>query len=256
MSVVVVTGGGTGIGAAVARALAARGDQVVVCGRRRGPLDAVAADTGATVVVGDTATDEGVAHVVEEVLAQHGALDGLVLNAGVAQTGTLTTLTRQDWDETLRINLTGPYLLVREALPHLLSSRGAVVAVGSVAGLRASADYLAYGASKAALHMLVQNLAVDLGPQGVRVNCVAPGWVRTEMGDEEMAAFGGPLGLDVEQAYARVTAAVPQRRPADAAEVAAVVAWLLSGEASYVHGAVLPVDGGTVVVDPGAFAFL
>ncbi|WP_432491569.1 SDR family NAD(P)-dependent oxidoreductase [Kineococcus auxinigenes] len=253
---VVVTGAGTGIGAAVTAALRARGEQVLACGRRPRPLQDVAGRTGALPLAVDVATPAGADAVVATAVEAFGTLDGLVLNAGIVRAGTVDTLSVQDWEETLRTNLTAPFLLVRAALEHLVRSGGSVVTVGSVAGLRASPAYAAYGASKAGLHMLTQNLAVDLGPRGVRVNCVAPGWVRTEMGDAEMAEFGEPLGLDLDESYARVTAAVPQRRAATPAEVASVITWLLTPAASYVHGAVVPVDGGTSVVDAGSLAFL
>src|SRR5258707_8213809 len=112
-----------------------------------------------------------------------------------------------------------------------------------------------YAATKAALTMLTQSLAVDHAHQGLRANVVCPGWTVTEMADSEMAAFGAPRGLGVRQAYALVTSLVPARRPASAAEVAAVVAWLLSDAASYVNGAVIPVDGAAVAVDVGAPPF-
>jgi hypothetical protein len=98
-------------------------------------------------------------------------------------------------------------------------------------------------------------LAVEHGAAGLRANVVAPGWVRTEMADEEMDEFGGPRGLDREAAYAEITRHVPARRPATSDEAAAAVVWLLSPEAAYVNGAVLTVDGGTSVVDPGTLAF-
>jgi meso-butanediol dehydrogenase/(S,S)-butanediol dehydrogenase/diacetyl reductase len=249
--VVLVTGGGTGIGAAVARRLAAQGDRVVICGRREEPLRAVAAETGASVVVADVSTAEGVARVLNAALTEHGRLDGLVLNHGIIRAGRVDTLTPEEWEETLRVNLTAPFLLVRAGLPHLLAARGAIVAVSSVAALRASSEMAAYSASKAGLVLLTQSLAVDHGPEGLRANVVCPGWTMTEMGDMEMAELGAERGISAAEAYELATAVVPQRRAAASDEVAAAVCWLLSDQASYVNGAVLPVDGGSCVVDPG-----
>ncbi|GAB7003459.1 hypothetical protein JCM18899A_09300 [Nocardioides sp. AN3] len=154
---------------------------------------------------------------------------------------------------TIRVNLTSPFLLVRAALPHLLAARGAVVAVSSVAALRASERMAAYSASKAGLLMLTQSLAVDHG-HGLRANAVCPGWTATEMGDMEMAELAAERGISADDAYRLATAIVPQRRPARPAEIARVVAWLLSDAASYVNGTVLPVDGGSCIVDPGTVA--
>lgn len=252
--VVLVTGGGTGIGAAVATSLTAAGNHVVICGRRPEPLQQVADRTGARTVVADVGTESGAATVVDATIAQFGRLDGLVLNHGIIRVGRLDELSVQDWQDTLQVNLTGPFLLVRAALPHLLAARGAVVAVSSVAALRASEAMAAYSASKAGLIMLMQSLAVDHGPDGLRANTVCPGWTATEMGDMEMAELGDARGISTADAYRLATAMVPQRRAASADEVAGAVCWLLSDTASYVNGATLPVDGGSCVVDPGTLA--
>lgn len=252
--IVLVTGGGTGIGAAVAAQLRAAGDRVVICGRRAEPLQRVADQTGALAVVADVGTAAGVGTVVEQTIAAYGSLHGLVLNHGIIRTGRIDELSEQDWQDTLQVNLTGPFLLARAALPHLLAARGAVVAVASVAALRASEAMAAYSASKAALILLTQSLAVDHGPDGLRANVVCPGWTATEMADMEMAELGESRGISATEAYQLATAMVPQRRAASADEVAGAVCWLLSDTASYVNGAVLPVDGGSCVVDPGTLA--
>jgi meso-butanediol dehydrogenase/(S,S)-butanediol dehydrogenase/diacetyl reductase len=252
---VIVTGAGTGIGAAVARRLARDGASVVLVGRRRDPIERVAAATSQTFVVADASTEEGVERIVAATVDAHGGIDGLVLNAGVMLPGTVAEASVDDWRATLDVNLTGPFLLARAALPQLLERQGSVVSVASIAALRAGPGMAAYCASKAGLVLLTQCLAVEQGAAGLRANVVAPGWVRTEMADEEMDEFGGPRGLDREAAYAEITRNVPARRPATAEEAAAAVVWLLSPQAAYVNGSVLTVDGGTSIVDVGTLAF-
>ena len=178
-----------------------------------------------------------------------------MLNAGIIAPGGVADLSPQDFSAMVTVNLTGSFLVARAALTHLIASRGAIVSVASVAALRAASGMGGYAATKAALTMLTQSLAVDHAHEGLRANVVCPGWTITEMADAEMAAFGGERGLGVDEAYRLVTALVPQRRPASADEVAAVIAWLLSDAASYVNGAVIPVDGSAVAVDVGTVPF-
>jgi NAD(P)-dependent dehydrogenase (short-subunit alcohol dehydrogenase family) len=224
-------------------------------------------------VVADVTDPAAVQALVDGTVADYGRLDCLVANAGVMRSGSVADLDPADWELTLRTNLTAPYLLARAALPHLLASGrwgsgpgggpgpgagtasraagGSIVAVSSIAALRASSSAAAYAVSKAGLVMLAQSLAADFGPAGLRANVVCPGWVRTEMADQEMTEFGAPLGLDRDAAYREVTRLVPQRRPAEPAEIAAAITWLAGPDAAYVNGACLVVDGGTVLIDPG-----
>ena len=224
-----VTGGGSGIGAAIARRLAAEGAEVTVMGRREEQLREVSD----AYVVGDVSVRAD----CKRVLHHTGPLDLLVNNAGVGGRG--------GWDETIAINLTGPHQLTELAEPGLIERRGAIVNVASTAALYSGSGSAAYNASKAGLVMLTRTLAVKLGPHGVRANAVCPGWIRTPMGERSMLT----IDEDVDAAYARVTEHAPLRRPGSPEEMATVVAFLGSDEAAYVTGAVLMADGGSSAVD-------
>ncbi len=255
-SVVVVTGAGSGIGRAVAVTAAAAGARVVLCGRRESALrETAAACPDATVVVADLTTPDAAQHVVSTALRRWGRVDGLVSNAGAMTGGAVMDLTDETWDISLELNLSAPFRLARAAQPALLDTRGALVFVSSVAGLRAPGQAAAYAASKAGVVMLSQTIAVDYGARGIRSNAVCPGWIASEMADAEMADFGGPLGLSRDAAYAEVTRLVPSRRPGTPDEAAAAVTWLLGPQSSFVNGAILSVDGGSAAVDVGTVAY-
>ena len=252
MKVALVTGGGSGIGAATARRLAADGWGVAITGRRPEPLDALADELDALALPGDVGERADAEAAVAATVEHFGGLDGLVLNAGRSGApGSLLEVDPDGFADVHRVNVLGSLVTARAAIRPLLERKGALVAVSSVAGLRAAPDSVAYCSSKAALVMLAQCIAVDHGPAGVRANVVCPGWTRTPMGDRAMAGLaGGP-----DEAYAEATRHVPLRRACSPEEVAGAIAWLLSDDASYVNGAVLTVDGGSTVVDIGALAF-
>jgi NAD(P)-dependent dehydrogenase (short-subunit alcohol dehydrogenase family) len=161
----------------------------------------------------------------------------------------VTEQTPESFAAVLRTNLIATFLACRAALPHFLDRGGAIVTVSSLGGLRASPRSAAYASAKAAVVMLTRSIALDYGPRGVRANCVCPGWVRTPIGDSEMDALAARRGLDRERAYALASSRTPLRRPAGAEEVAETVVWLAGDGASYLNGAVVPVDGGAHIVD-------
>jgi meso-butanediol dehydrogenase/(S,S)-butanediol dehydrogenase/diacetyl reductase len=254
--VAIVSGGGTGIGAATAWRFAREGAHVVVTGRRPEPIRAVAEEVGGLAVAGDATDPAHAAEVVEKAVRQYGGIDVVVANAGTGLGGSAGDVSDDDWGQTIDVNLTGPLLLVRAALPALLEGGGgSIVLVSSVSGLVTDGGSAAYVASKTGLLGLMRSLAYDYGPRGIRTNAVCPGWVETPMGDESMDELAAQRGISREEAYLLATEHVPMRRPATADEIASCCLFLASSEASIVNGAALVADGGSTVVDVAGIAF-
>ncbi|MDF3931354.1 SDR family NAD(P)-dependent oxidoreductase [Pseudomonas citronellolis] len=253
--VVVITGAGTGIGAACARRFAEAGDQVVLIGRRRAALEAVAAQCGGLALAGDAADGEAWKGLLASIEDAHGGIDALIACAGGHGLGAAAETSDQAWREALRGNLDSAFASARACLPSLLQRRGNIVLVGSIASLVAGPGVCGYTTAKHALIGLMRSLARDYGPRGVRVNALCPGWVRTPMADAEMQPLMAHYGESLDAAYARVTAEVPLRRPATAEEIAGLCQFLASDAAAIITGACLLADGGASVVDLPTLAF-
>ncbi len=241
--VVLVTGASSGIGRACALALGAEGASVVAAGRRRERLDQVverirASGGQAVVAVGDVREEAVCAEWVRLARERFGALHGLVNAAGVIGSGTLADTAPAEWDRIMDTNLRSVYLLTRAAAPELIKTRGGVVSVSSVAGLRPYAGILAYCVSKGGLNLFTQCAALELAPHGVRVNAVNPGVVVTELHTVTNAVPDYPGFLE------RSKTTHPLGRVGQPEEVASLVLFLLSDEAGWVTGACVSIDGG------------
>ena len=238
---VVVTGAARGIGAAIATTLALEGYRVVGIDRSADGLTDTMADLpgeGHASVVGDVADESLLESACDLAAASPGGLHGFVANAGVARPGSSVDYSREDWDELLQVNLTAPFLGARAARRRMRPG-GAVVMIASVNGLLGMGGRAAYCAAKAGVIGLVQSLAVEWGPDQIRVNAVAPGTILTEMAKEFIAT-----GFATAETF---TARVPMGHSGQPTDIAEAVAYLLSPRAGYVNGVVLPVDGGWAI---------
>jgi NAD(P)-dependent dehydrogenase (short-subunit alcohol dehydrogenase family) len=254
--VAIVSGGGSGIGAATARLFAREGAKVVVTGRREEPIRAVAEEIDGRAVPGDTADPEHVSRAVDAAREAFGGLDVVVANAALGFGGAAMDVSDEQWERTLDVNVTGAFRLVRGALPALIErGGGSIVLVSSVSALVSGREGAAYQTSKAAMLGLARSLAVDYGPRGIRANAVCPGWVVTPMGDRSMQPVADERGIALEEAYRITTKHVPLRRPATAAEIAACCLFLASDESSIVTGTTIVADGGSTAVDLSELVF-
>lgn len=243
--VVLVTGAGSGIGAAIAQRLAQEGACVVVADRDLPAAVAVAAsleaaERGAIAIGLDVTSSEGIAGAIERVRARHGRLDALINNAGIHHGGSFEDTDMAQWRRLMAVNVEGTMGLSLAALP-LLKAAGrptAIVNLSSISGLGGDFGQAAYATSKGAVTHLTRSMALDLAKFGIRVNAVCPGSVRTPMFDAAIAKLDP---AKVEEAFAK---AYPMGRIAEPAEIAAAVAFLASDDASFVNGVNLPVDGG------------
>lgn len=255
--VVVITGGGTGIGAATARRYVSEGARVAVLGRRIDPLNSVANEIGALAIATDASDPTAVREALNKVVGEYGRIDVLVANAGGGGLSTVSETSDEEWASAFQTNVTTAFVLAREALPELLHTKGQIVIVSSLAGLFAGPGVAGYTTGKHALIGLTKSLARDYGKYGIRVNAVCPGWIRTPMADgemDELVSLAPEIGSR-DHAYATVTQDVPLGRPGDPEEVAAIIRFLGSEESSIMTGNTILADGGAHVVDLPTIAF-
>ncbi|GIZ52160.1 SDR family NAD(P)-dependent oxidoreductase [Noviherbaspirillum aridicola] len=241
---ILITGATGGVGAATARLLRRAGAQVCLVARRAEPLHALAQELGAHAIAADLSRAPECERAVAETLDCHGRLDGLVNAAGIWVEGDSEHATEEDWDRCVDLNLKGLFFMCARAIPALRASRGAIVNIGSDAGLQGNAGAAIYCASKGGVTLLTKALARELAPSGVRVNVLCPADIMTPMLTGQAREYGGddPIGY-----LRRLLARYPQAEHARFVrpeEVACMTAFLLSAEAAPITGAALPMDFG------------
>lgn len=240
MSVVLVTGASSGIGAAIAIAFAEEGWEVMAAGRDESRLEEVA-DVSENIVTwaGELGASEDCDELVADTIEEFGQLDCLVNNAGIIIRGNVADTTDEDWRATMTVNLDVPFWLSRAALPHLLNAGGSIVNIASDWGLNAAVDAAAYAASKGGLVLLSKSMARDHAREGLRVNAICPGDVDTPM----LAGEAEGSGLSLDEYMEEMNAAVPSGRVADPEDVAALTLFLASDAAAHINGTAILVDG-------------
>ena len=243
--VAIVTGAAQGIGAAIARRLASEGAQVAVvdltADRAQGTADEIVKAGGAAIAVGaDVSKTSDVEAAVAAVVEEYGHVDILVNNAGITRDNLLFKMSDEDWDSVIAINLRSAFLMSRECQKHFVAQKyGKIVSLSSRSALgnRGQANY---AASKAGIMGLTATLAIELGPFGVNVNAVAPGYIATAMTD----ATAKRVGFEPEDFQKAAAEATPVRRVGTPEDIAAVVAFLAADESSFVSGQTIQVNGG------------
>lgn len=242
MSVALITGASSGIGAAIAIAFAEAGWEVMAAGRDEGRLEEVA-DVSDNIAIwaGELSESEACDDLLADTIDEFGSLDCLVNNAGVIVRASVADTSNQDWRYTMGINLDVPFYLSRAALPHLLQSAGSIVNIASDWGLKGGERAAAYCASKGALVQLTRAMAIDHAPDGLRVNAICPGDIDTPM----LVSEAEDNDIDIDEFLAQAADASPNGRIGTPEEVAALAVFLASDIANHINGTAIPIDGGS-----------
>lgn len=241
-----VTGGGTGIGLAIAKALAAEGANVTICGRRAEPLKAACADNpNLQAVVMDVAEPESVADGFNKAREGFGNVSICVLNAGIAEGRTIPRTSLDFWRKTMAINLDGAFLTLKEALPDMDTSNwGRIIAISSIAGLKGLKGGAAYTASKHGMIGLIRAASEDYMGSGITFNALCPGYVDTPIVERNINILSEKLDMDAETALRQMTHVNRHKRLITPEEVASAAVWLCSPGSESVNGQAIEIAGG------------
>jgi NAD(P)-dependent dehydrogenase (short-subunit alcohol dehydrogenase family) len=235
---IVVTGGGQGIGLGISRVLLEAGARLLIV--QRSPPAAELTSSSVEWIAADLALADSYGAIANSISRKHERLDALVNNAGFMFEKTLEQMQLDDWNRMLAVNLTAPAFLSRALLPLLRAAGGgSIVNIGSIEGLAANPHHAAYCASKGGLHALTKAMAVDLGSDNIRVNAIAPGWIRSELSDDYINAQKDP-----QTAWEGLYKMHPAGRVGEPQDVGRLAAYLASDASSFITGQVMVIDGG------------
>ena len=240
--VALITGGAGGIGKATIRKLGANGCKIFICDINDKIVNETISEIKAEGieidgVSVDIRNEKSVKSMVDACLKKYGAVDYLIAGAGIYKDQKLSEMSFEEWQQTVDINLNGVFLVTRFVLPQMLERKqGSIIVFGSQAGIRGSALHTHYGATKSAMQGFTRSLMYEVATSGVRINCVAPGVIRTQM-----------ITSQSEERREKWLNSIPMRRFGETKEVANVIAFLLSDDASYVIGQTIPINGGSLV---------
>jgi meso-butanediol dehydrogenase/(S,S)-butanediol dehydrogenase/diacetyl reductase len=229
-----ITGGGKGLGAVIAERFVEEGAKVCISGRQKEALD----ETAGALTSGMVVTCPG------------GGIDILVNNAGIDPAGSVVDLDPEVWQRVMDTNLTGPFLTMKTAIPHMITAGGgSIINISSLGGLRCLPAMPAYASSKGGLIMLTKQAALDYGRQKIRCNVVCPGAMRTKMLENSLRPLCDVLKTDLDGVFAHITSTTPLRRVGIPEEIAGICTYLASDDSTFMTGSVLLIDGGAAIVD-------
>jgi NAD(P)-dependent dehydrogenase (short-subunit alcohol dehydrogenase family) len=244
--VAIITGAGSGIGRACALAFTREGARVALVGRTQGKLESVAAEIGTSALIqpGDVSNKSDIERIVKATVQHFGGLHILLNNAGALLAGTAESHTEAEWDETFNTNVKGPWLLSRAAIPHMRTAGGgSIINISSVIGLVGARNRLAYSSSKGAITLMTKAMALDLAAERVRVNCICPAIVETELVQKFITQAPDPAAVRAQR-----IALHPVGRFGQPEDIAPMAVYLASDESAWVTGVAYAVDGGYTAI--------